>query len=282
MAILLFGCRGMLGRDLISELVESSYATVGIDKEEIDVTNRHEVLKIVQTLKPDIIINATGYTDVDGAENHHQAAFNLNEMAVKYLVEASVAVGAKFFHFSTEMVFGGKNQTGYSEIDLPQPINVYGQSKAAGEKYVLAYKLGFLIRTSWLYGRAPQRGKPRGMNFIETMLQLAEVQHEVRVVKDQYGKPTASRDLAAAVVELIRGNWRPGVYHLVNEGVASWYDVAKEIWRLRHLSTPLTAITSAEYRLAAVRPSWGVLVNTKFPHLRVWQKALVDYLSSSK
>ncbi len=277
MRILIIGCRGMLGSDLAQAFVGEELTLW--DREEIDVTDSAQVAERIGALKPGVIINATGYTDVDGAEENRAAAFKLNAEAVSYLVQAAGLCDASFVHFSTEYVFDGSSQAGYDEAALPSPLSVYGESKAAGERHVIEYTQGYLVRTSWLYGRAPQRGKPRGMNFIDTVLKLAHEQPEVRVVNDQYGKPTATKDLAHAVVRLISSELAPGAYHLVNEGVASWYDLAKEAFRLNGITTPLVPISSAEYPTQARRPKYAVLLNTRFPKLRPWQEALHDYLS---
>ena len=276
-SILILGSRGMLGSDLSA--VFSGPGLTAWDKEELDVTNREAVIGAISRLKPQLVINATGYTDVDGAEQNRGATFALNDEAVKNIVAVSAAVGARLIHFSTEYVFDGQNQAGYNESVASNPQNVYGQSKAAGEKHVLGYERGYLIRTSWLYGQAAQRGKPRGVNFIDTVLKLASEKDEVRVVNDQYGKLTYTKDLAQAVRQLVVGPYEPGVYHLVNEGVTSWYDVAGEVFRLRGIKIPLVPISSAEYPMPAKRPKYGVLLNNKFPAFRPWPQALADYLS---
>lgn len=278
MGILILGCRGMLGSDLAAAFGSTGELTLW-DKAELDVTNAQEVLGRVGKLAPEVIINATGYTDVDGAEENRAAAFALNDEAVKNLAQAAASCGAKLVHFSTEYVFDGANKAGYDEAAQPNPLSVYGESKAAGERHVLAYARGYLVRTSWLYGHTPQRGKPRGRNFVDTVLKLVAEKPEVRVVADQYGKPTATKDLAHAVVRLVGSGLPAGVYHLVNEGVASWYDMAKEAFRLKGITTPLVPISSAEYPTKALRPAHAVLLNIKFPPLRTWQEALRDYLA---
>ncbi|HBZ36205.1 MAG: dTDP-4-dehydrorhamnose reductase [Parcubacteria group bacterium GW2011_GWE1_43_8] len=280
MRILLFGSRGMLGSDLQKEFEDSGHEVMGVDREEVDITHGPNIADVFHTIEPEVVINATGYTDVDGAETNREAAFALNSEAVKYLAEAAAAVSAKFVHISTEMVFDGDNKSGYNETTEPHAVNVYGESKAAGEKHVLVYESGgYLVRTSWLYGKFSQRGKPRGLNFIETMIKLANEKPEVKVVNDQFGKLTSTKDLAQAITQLISGGYIPGIYHLVNEGVASWYDVAKEIWQRCGLKATLQPISSSEYPSIAKRPKYSVLVNTKFPPLRPWQQALADYLS---
>lgn len=279
MSILILGSRGMLGNDLAQAFEGSENLTLW-NREELDVTNASQVAERIGALKPEVIINATGYTDVDGAEDNRAAAFALNDEAVKYMVQAAAGCNAALVHFSSEYVFDGTNEAGYSEASATHPLNVYGESKTAGENYVINYVHGYLVRSSWLYGHAPQRGKPRGMNFIDKVLQLAQEQAEVRVVADQFGKPTSTIDLAHAVVRLLGSDSASGIYHLVNEGTVSWYDVAREAFRLRGVRTPLLPITSAEYPTKAKRPQHGVLLNTKFAKLRPWQEALKHYLTN--
>ncbi len=275
--ILILGCHGMLGTDLAHALASSAELYLW-DKEELDVTSEKLVQIKIESLQPDIIINATGFTDVDGAENNKEMAFKINAEAVGYLVQAAGKIQAKLVHFSTEHVFSGEDEIGYDENSVPSPINIYGQSKLDGEKFVTEYNNGYLIRTSWLYGHALQLGKPRGLNFIDTMLKLGSEQAEVKVVNDQFGKLTYTKDLAQAVKNLIKGDYQPGIYHLVNEEAASWYAIAHELFKLKNIKIKLTPITSADYLTPARRPKKAILLNTKFPVLRPWREALREYL----
>lgn len=276
--VLILGAGGMLGTDLAYIFINKTQSILW-DKDELDVTNKEQVLAKIFDLKPDIIINATGYTNVDGAENNKDLAFKLNSEAVSYITDAASKINAKLAHFSTEYVFDGTDKNGYQENYSANPLNVYGQSKAAGEKYIIEYRLGYLVRTSWLYGRAPQIGKPRGANFIDTMIKLSTEKEEIKVVNDQFGKLTNTRDLASSVYELTMGDFQPGIYHLVNEGVTSWYEVAQEVFKIKNIQTPLIPQSSVEYPTKAKRPAYAVLLNTKFPQLRPWQAALCDYLT---
>ncbi len=281
--VLILGAGGMLGTDLSS--VFSRFDNLYLsDKEDLDITNRVELEKKVLDLKPDLIINATGYTDVDGAEDQKELANQINSEVVKYLAENCKKNNTKLVHFSTEYVFDGTNKAGYQEDSLANPINTYGRSKLLGENYLKPFAIGhspwvYLIRTSWLFGHALQRGKPRGLNFIETMIKLAAEREEIKVVDDQFGKPTYTKDLAKAVYTLITESYQPGIYHLVNEGVCSWYDLAKEAFKIKNIRTPLVPVPSSEYQTKARRPQHAVLVNTKFPFLRSWPEALRDYLT---
>lgn len=276
--LLILGARGMLGTDLAHTLVDG-FDLFLWDKDELDVTNYKQVLNAISELKPEIIINSTGYTNVDGAEDDKEVAFKINAEAVSFIASAAKEIQSKLVHFSTEYVFDGKIKNGYAEVAKPAPLNIYGESKFAGEEYITNYSLGYLVRTSWLYGHALQAGKPRGLNFIDTMIKLSNEAPEIKVVNDQYGKLTNTRDLAKAVNDLITGRYQPGIYHLVNESVGTWYEVAKEAFRIKDIKTPLIPISSAEYKTRARRPQYAVLLNTKFPKLRSWPEALRDYLT---
>lgn len=282
MRVLLFGSRGMLGTDLEREFEALDSEVMGVDREDFDVTHGPDIKEVFNSIDPEVVVNATGYTNVDGAEADREAAFALNDQAVRFLAEAAASVGARFVHVSTEMVFDGERREGYDETAEPHPVNAYGESKAAGEKHVLEYGQGFLVRSSWLFGQAPQRGKPRGLNFIDTVLKLASEQSEVKVVNDQFGKPTFTRDLARAVCGLMASHAAPGVYHLVNEGAASWYDVAAYAFKAKGIATPLAPIPASAYPTPARRPKYGVLVNTKVRPLRPWQEAVAEYLNTPR
>lgn len=261
----------MLGSDLVAAF--DDYNVVAWDYEDLDITNAEDVLSKIQALKPDIILNAAAYTDVDKAEEESEKARALNVAAVTYLAEACRCCDAILVHYSTDYVFHGDKDGEYDENDeLGGALNTYGSTKLAGEKN-LRGKF-YLIRTSWLYGH-------NGKNFIETMLSLAE-KGEVNVVNDQIGKPTYTVDLAQATRELIEDNAEFGTYHLVNEGAVTWYDFAKEIFQLSGLDVKVTPLSTEELKRPAKRPSNSRLKNTKRPPLRSYEEALKDYLTTRK
>lgn len=281
MKILILGSKGMLGRDLVK--VFSSYDLTAWDKDKLDVTDKAQVKEKITTIKPDIIINATGYTDVDGAENNQELAMAINGYAVEHLAKVSDQIGSILVYFSTEYVFDGKNKEGYDESANSSPINTYGKSKTLGEELLQENCNNFyLIRSSWLYGKNPQVGKPRGINFVELMIKLSQERDEIEVVNDQFGRPTYTIDLAESTKKLIESQKPFGVYHLVNESESrgvSWYEFAKKIFAIKDIKVNLKAISSDQYPLKALRPKHAVLLNTKFEKLRGWEEALTDYLS---
>lgn len=278
MKIVIIGAKGMLGKDL--ERVFFDFKLYLLDKDELDITDKESVQKLFLNLKPSIVINAAAYTDVDGCEVNRELAMRVNGVAPGYLAEASKDIGAVFIHYSTDYVFDGSKKEGYSEDDEPGDfINFYGESKSAGE-YAVREAGGnyYIIRTSWLYGI-------NGKNFIETILRLAEEKDKIRVVDDQHGKPTFSLDLARKTLELIELKKDFGVYHIINEPEITWYDFASEIIKNGPNSKKVIEVmpcSSSEFPRPAKRPQYSILKNTKLTPMRLWQEALVEYLSLRK
>jgi len=292
MKIVILGAKGMLGKDL--GRVFFDFSPHLLDKDELDITDKESVQKLFSALKPNVVINAAAYTDVDGCETNKDLATKVNGVSPGYLAEASKDVGAIFVHYSTDYVFDGTKQEGYSEDDEPGgftrqgagPINFYGESKLAGESAV--HKVGgdyYIIRTSWLYGTD-------GKNFVETILQLAQEINNISVVNDQHGKPTFSLDLARRTKEIIEGKKDFGIYHITNEPATTWYDFAKEIIKqggeiIKKGSDPewsvsVMSCSSTKFPRPAKRPQYSILKNTKLPLMRPWQEALREYLSLRK
>lgn len=278
--VLIIGANGMLGHDLASVYADAK--PVCWDYDDLDITDKKAVVEKIGALKPTIVINAAAYTDVDGAESdvNKERALAINGTAVGYLAEICNTLGATLVHFSTEYVFDGTKKDGYKEDDPVSPTNVYGESKALGEKLLHQNcEQFYLIRSSWLYGKAPQIGKPRGMNFVQTMLKLAETKKEISVVNDQFGKPTYAADLAIATRQLVEQKKPYGIYHISNDGVCSWYDFAKKIFEIKGISVTVKPIPSEEYSTPTPRPKYAVLQNTKLGELRSWEEALRNYLT---
>ncbi|NUM25153.1 MAG: dTDP-4-dehydrorhamnose reductase [Candidatus Buchananbacteria bacterium] len=275
--ILILGANGMLGHDL-AEVFSNQKPTLW-DQSDLDITDEAAVQKKLSAFSPTIVINAAAYTNVDGAETDSELAFKVNADGVGYLAKTCQKLSAILVHFSTEYVFDGENSNGYKEDDQANPLNIYGQSKAKGEALVRQYcEMHYIIRSSWLYGKFPQVGKPRGLNFVETMLKLAREGRDLNVVNDQFGKPTYTLDLAQQTKEIVLGQKSCGTYHVVNEGVCTWYEFARTIFEFSKLDVKLNPITSQEYQLPTPRPKYSVLLNTKLEPLRSWQEALKDYL----
>ncbi|MBT3690239.1 dTDP-4-dehydrorhamnose reductase [bacterium] len=278
MRLLIFGAGGMLGHDLVNAFSDEDIFVA--DLPEWDITADYETLKNkISEVKPEVIINAAAFTDVEGAEEKKDICFKVNAEAVTSLSKICKELDILLVHISTEYVFDGLKQEGYNEEDVTKAINIYGQSKEQGEKNLIENgDKYYLVRSSWLFGKAPQQGKPRGLNFIEKMIELSKTQSSINVVNDQFGKPTFTKDLAHGIKELIKAKKEYGIYHIINEGSVSWHDLAKETFKLMGLEVDLKPISYKEYDSQIERPTNSVLNNNKLNKLRTWQEALAEYI----
>jgi len=277
--ILILGAQGMLGHDLAEAF--KNYHPILWDRDELDITNQAKVSEKFNEVLPEIVINAAAYTNVDGAEKEIELAYAINTDAVGYVALAAKEIGSKVVQLSTEYVFNGENMSGYNEEATTNPINVYGQSKAKGEKILIDSGVDyFLVRTSWLYGQAPQKGKPRGKNFIDTILEKARLGEKFQVVDDQWGRPTYTKDLAQGIKKLVANNYQKGIYHLVNEGQISWYGLACEALRQMNINAKINPCQSIDFPSVAKRPRYSLLNNNKFPKFRNWSQALAEYIQT--
>jgi dTDP-4-dehydrorhamnose reductase len=266
--VLITGATGQLGCELGRVLAAEELCLWS--RREVDITDPGIVDRII-ALRPEVIIHTAAYTDVDGCERHPDLAYRTNALATQYVVQAAEQVRARVVYISTDYVFDGQKQTPYVESDAPNPLNVYGQSKLAGEQYVQQMASQYcILRTSWLYSRY-------GRNFVLTIARLARERAELHVVDDQRGCPTAVQDLAEAI-RLLLTTAANGVYHAVGEGECTWHAFAQEIVRLQGLSTPVVPISSSQAQLLAQRPSYSVLHNRRLHalgiRLRPWREAL--------
>ncbi len=282
--ILILGAKGMLGSDL-KKIFQGANITAW-DREEIDITIKEVLKNKINSLKPDIIINAAAYTDVDKAEDDEDTANEINGNALNYLSEICYNLNSTLVHYSTDYVFDGQKKKGYSENDEQRSLNAYGRSKTLGEKNVVKSKLEkyYIIRTAWLFG--PSVATPC-KNFVSTILDLAEKRPLLKVVNDQHGSPAYTLDLAQETKEILDNNLPFGFYHFTNKGRTTWYTFAKEIVRqgLKYgfIKKPVARIVpcaSREYPRPAPRPNYSILRNTKISSARSWKKALRDYINS--
>lgn len=272
--ILLLGKSGMLGSCFEKHLQDLKYEVFAFDREELDVTDIGSLHTAFAKIKPGFVINCAAYTAVDDAEGHRNEAFKVNAEAVGHVSKLSKEFGATLIHFSTDYVFNGKKSDGYDEKDEPEPINIYGESKLAGERLIAANMEKFyIIRTSWLFGS-------NGKNFVDTMLKLGAEKPELKVVNDQIGSPTYTEDLCQSVIEIfLQNDFRDfGIYHLTNSDTCSWYDFAKKIFEIKKMPAVVIPVSSSEFPRPAKRPKFSILRNTKTSALRSWQEALMAYL----
>jgi dTDP-4-dehydrorhamnose reductase len=280
MKILLLGHKGMLGTDLLAQM-SLHHEVIGMDKDEIDITSAGDCAKAIEDTAPQIIINAAAYTNVDGCETAPEECFAVNAEAVKNIATACRNKNIRIVHFSTDYVFNGSGSSPYKEDEKCDPINTYGASKLAGEKYLqeLAQKY-IIIRTAWLYGA-------NGKNFVRTILEKAKTTPRLTVVDDQMGSPTHTKDLAAAVDHLIEKNAH-GIFHVTNRGSCSWYQFAVKILQESGIDdVEVSPIKSDQLQRAAKRPAYSVMSMQKFiattgKAMQPWQLALKDYLESVK
>lgn len=277
MKVLVTGANGQLGcalRRLLDR--EMPGEAIYTDKQELDLTDAAAVENFIRDNEVTHIVNCAAYTAVDRAEEEKRECALINTDAVKNLAAAADMFGAKIIHISTDYVFDGTNHRPYRESDKVNPISQYGTTKRKGETALLALAPeSIIIRTAWLYSDT-------GHNFVKTILSLAEKQNEIRVVCDQIGTPTYARDLAEAVLAVLKSHqWVAGIYHFTDEGAASWYDFAKAILRIAGKKTRVVPIPTEDYPTLAQRPAYSILDRSRIkatygveiPH---WEDALAD------
>jgi len=287
--ILLIGSSGQLGRELQQTL--PSDALVSVARDTLDLSQPDRIRQLILEIHPHVIINAAAYTAVDKAETETELAYAINAIAPAIMAKAANHIGATLIHISTDYVFNGRKGTFYQEDDDPNPLNVYGASKLAGEENIRqGCDRHLILRTSWVYG---VHGKG---NFVKTMLRVGADRPEVRVVADQVGTPTSARSIAEVITQLIPSletSEATGTYHFTQSGVASWYDFAVAIFEeARRLDFPLEVervapIATADYPTPAQRPLYSVLstqklstwMATSFPH---WRQELRQMLRDLK
>ncbi|MGI6099719.1 MAG: dTDP-4-dehydrorhamnose reductase [Lentisphaerae bacterium] len=256
MKILIVGCNGQLGRDCQTAF-GARHELMCLDLPEIDIANPDSIRTAMEQFAPEAVVNCAAYTRVDDAEKHPELCHRVNALGPQYLAQACEAIQARLFHISTDYVFDGLRPLGevYTEDDTPSPLGVYGATKLAGERPVLAYARGTVLRTAWLYGAT-------GPNFLLTMLRLARRQppQPIRVVNDQHGTPTWSWRLALQIAHLLEVD-APGLYHATSQGSCTWFVLARRFLEAMGCSVEVVPITTAEYPTPARRPANSVLDN---------------------
>jgi dTDP-4-dehydrorhamnose reductase len=277
----LIGAAGQLGYDL-ARTFDLPGALIPLVRADLDLLDGSALARVLGELRPTHVVNTAAYNLVDRAEDEPGPAFALNAEAVGALADVCQSLGATLVHFSTDYVFDGHRTTPYGEDDAPAPLSVYGRSKLEGERQALGRcQATFVFRVCGLFGIARSTGKG-GTNFVETMLRLAREGRPIRVVRDQVLTPSYTRDLAPKIWRML-AHGAPGIYHLTNAGQTSWFDFAREVFRLSGLDPALTAVTAAEYGAPARRPAYSVLAHGRLAaagedDLRPWSDALAAYL----
>lgn len=280
MNILVTGANGQLGNEMRRASQKSCHQYIFTDIAELDITDASATRRKMEECHVDVVVNCAAYTNVDKAEDDAAKAALINDTAVGVLAKAAKEVDATIIHVSTDYVFDGKACTPYVESDSTFPTGVYGQTKLAGEKSVIASGChSIIIRTAWLYSQW-------GNNFVKTMRRLTAERDNLSVVFDQVGTPTFAGDLADAICHIIETGQidKTGLYHFSNEGVCSWYDFAIAIRNLSGNKCDIRPIRSEEYSSKVARPHYSVLDKTKFrttfgfkiPH---WHESLIECIN---
>lgn len=282
MKVLVTGASGQLGQDVVSVFQAQGHDVLGYDREQLDITDLEQAVKIVGQYQPDVVIHCAAYTAVDAAESDVDGAYQVNAAGTRNMALAAEKAGAKLVYISTDYVFDGTAEQPYHEYDNTNPQSIYGKSKRAGE--VLTQTLSsryFIVRTSWVYGL-------HGNNFVKTMLKLGQEKPHLQVVNDQKGSPTYTVDLARFLVELLQTE-KYGVYHASNSGSCTWYEFTQAIFQDAvelldaKIKATLEPCSTEQFPRPAARPRNSVMehiaIRTNELHdLRDWREALRDFL----
>ena len=285
MKLLVTGATGMLGSKMMDILGASheGYGTSPQKSEGVfpaEITHPKEIFALVQELQPDAIVHCAAYTAVDACEEFPELAHAVNGQGTRNVALAAESVGAEVFYISTDYVFDGEKEGPYVEDDSTNPTSVYGKSKLEGERAVQEVCSKWYIgRTQWLYGEG-------GTNFAQTIIRLGRERESLKVVDDQHGSPTYTKDLAYEVKSILEAK-AYGLYHLSNEGKTTWYGFAREILDHANVQVDLQPCTSEEFPRTAKRPKNSVLQNKSLDKMlgnsmRSWQLALEDYVTRSQ
>lgn len=277
MKVFVTGVKGQLGHDVMNELAKRGLEGIGVDVEEMDITDAEACERVIKEAAPDAVIHCAAYTAVDAAEDNRDLCHMVNGEGTKHIAKVCGELDIPMMYISTDYVFNGQGERPWEPDDHREPLNVYGLTKYEGEIAVeQLLKKYFIVRIAWVFGL-------NGKNFIKTMLRLGKERGAVSVVDDQIGSPTYTYDLARLLVDMIQTD-RYGRYHATNEGLCSWYEFACEIFRQAGMDeVKVTPVDSASYPAKAKRPfnsrmSKEKLTENGFERLPSWQDALGRYL----
>ena len=276
MKVLVTGVKGQLGYDVMAELAKRNIESIGVDIDEMDITDKISVEKVIGEAAPDVVVHCAAYTAVDAAEDNEALCRRVNADGTRNIAEVCKKLDCKMVYISTDYVFDGQGTRPWEPDDERHPLNVYGQTKYEGELAVQEnLSKYFIVRIAWVFGK-------NGKNFVKTMLKLAETHDKLTVVNDQFGSPTYTYDLARLLVDMIQTD-KYGIYHATNEGICTWYEFACEIFRQAGVKIEVTPVPASEYPAKAKRPENSRLDKSKltengFERLPSWQDALGRYL----
>lgn len=282
--IAVIGADGQLGSDIVAACQFAGHEVVSLTIAQLDITDEAQVRQVISGSGAGVIVNTAAMHQVEKCEADPARAFAVNAQGVRHVALAAAAAGARLVHISTDYVFDGAQAAPYLESDCPLPLNVYGNSKLAGELFVrsLAAK-HWVLRVSGLFGRNPCLEKAGGLNFVDLMLKLARERQEVRVVDDEILTPTSTREVARQLLHMLSRDAKDGLYHATAEGHCSWYEFAREIFRLSRSNIQLNKALPGEFPMKVPRPNYSVLENANLKRqglniMRSWQEALAEYL----
>lgn len=276
MKVLVTGVKGQLGYDVVKELEKRGIEAVGVDIQEMDITDADSVNRVICEAAPDAVIHCAAYTAVDAAEDNEELCRRVNADGTQHIADVCKKLDIKMIYISTDYVFEGQGERFWEPEDERKPQSVYGQTKYEGELAVQnTLEKYFIVRIAWVFG-------VNGKNFIKTMLNLSKTHDTIRVVNDQFGSPTYTYDLARLLVDMVLTE-KYGVYHATNEGVCSWYDFACAIFQEAGISMHVVPVTTEEYGAKANRPANSRMSKEKltqmgFERLPDWQDALKRYI----
>lgn len=276
MKVLVTGVKGQLGCDVMAELAKRNIEAIGVDIDEMDITDKISVEKVIGEAAPDVVVHCAAYTAVDAAEDNEALCRRVNADGTRNIAEVCKKLDCKMVYISTDYVFDGQGTRPWEPDDERHPLNVYGQTKYEGELAVQEnLSKYFIVRIAWVFGK-------NGKNFVKTMLKLAETHDKLTVVNDQFGSPTYTYDLARLLVDMIQTD-KYGIYHATNEGICTWYEFACEIFRQAGVKIEVTPVPASEYPAKAKRPENSRLDKSKltengFERLPSWQDALRRYI----
>lgn len=277
MKVLVTGVKGQLGYDVVNELKKRGHEAVGVDIEEMDITDEESVNRVIRETAPDAVIHCAAYTAVDAAEDNQELCRAVNARGTGNIARVCKALDIRMMYISTDYVFNGQGTRPWEPDDTREPLNIYGQTKYEGELEVEEnLKKYFIVRIAWVFG-------VNGKNFIKTMLNLGKTRDKLSVVADQIGSPTYTFDLARLLVDMIETE-KYGRYHATNEGLCSWYEFACEIFKQAGMNVTVEPVTSDQFPVKAKRPmnsriSKDKLIENGFQLLPSWQDALRRYLT---
>ena len=277
MRTLVTGVKGQLGHDVMNELAKRGYEGVGVDVEEMDITDAAAVDSVIREAKVDGVVHCAAWTAVDAAEDNEEMCRKVNAEGTENIAKVCKALDIPMIYISTDYVFEGEGTRPWEPDDkVTQPLNIYGQTKYEGEQAVerLLDKY-YIVRIAWVFG-------VNGKNFIKTMLNLGKTHDHLTVVNDQFGSPTYTYDLARLLVDMVLTD-KYGIYHATNEGICNWYEFACEIFRKAGMNVDVAPVPASEYPTKAKRPensrmSKEKLTENGFERLPSWQDALERYL----